>query len=80
VADHCQFDIVDHTGAIHADALENALFHPIDQNGVQSDLDGMCSHAEEDHPLSTHRVGDPRHHFSEIFSRKDFRQGVDKIT
>ena len=79
VTDHCHFYIVDQTRTIHSNALQHTLLHPIDEDGVQSDLDGMCAHSEKNHPLSADRLCDPFHHLPQIFSCQDLGQGVQKI-
>ena len=70
---------MDGSGPIHGKSLQDALFHPVDEDRVESHLNGMGAHAQQDHLLSEDGFGNPSDDLLKFLSGQDCGQGVKKV-
>ena len=70
---------MDDPRAVQGKTRDDPALHEVDDDGVQSDLDGMGAHAEHDRPLVLSRLDHGGRYVLEVFRREDVRQGRKKI-
>ena len=73
-----QFKVVNRTGAVDGDGVENAAPHRVHEKGIESHLDRVRTHHEHHGALVSHRAHDRRDDLPQVLHREKIREMVEK--